>query len=82
MKTTHTIAQLFPVARSRLTQIELDIAAQPESWHQLLQKAINAGAFLKLELGFGIGGLVDVQLLLVSKKGEATPVSIAGSAHA
>lgn len=81
MKTTATIASLFPVVRARLTQIQLDVESQPQSWHDLLQKAIDNGAFLKIELGYGLGGLVECELNLVGKKGEICRVSIAGASH-
>lgn len=81
MKQTHTISQLFPVVRARLTQIQLDVEALPDRWHEQLQTAIDNGAFLKIELGYGLAGVVDCHLMLVSKKGEVTPVSIAGAAH-
>lgn len=73
-----TIAQFFPAMHSQLTTMQRDIEGNPTDWHQALQAAINQGAFLKLEFGLGLAGVVDCRILLVSQQGEATTVSTTG----
>lgn len=74
MKTTDTITQFFPAIRSQLTALQLEIETNPPTWHAALQKAINQGAFIKLEFGFGLAGPVDARLILVSLNGDEATI--------
>lgn len=78
MKTTNTITQFFPIMRSQLMAVQLDVENNPPDWHKALQAAINQGAFLKLEFGLGLAGMVDCRLLLISQKGETNTIQQRG----
>ncbi len=73
MKTTDTITQFFPALLHQLAVMRLAIEGNPTAWHEALQRAVEEGAFLKLEFGFGLAGPVDAKLKVVSLQGvEAT----------
>jgi hypothetical protein len=78
MKMTDTIAQFFPIMRSQLTAMQLDVEHNPQEWHQALRDAIDQGAFIKIEFALVAGGKVDSRLLLVSPKGEAAEICMVG----
>ena len=78
MKMIDTIAQFFPIMRSQLTAMQLDVEHNPQAWHQALRDAIDQGAFIKIEFALVAGGKVDSRLLLVSPKGEAAEICMVG----
>lgn len=81
MKTTQTLTQFFPIMRDQLTAMQLEVSGDPADWHKALQKAIDQGAFLKLEFALVAGGRVDAKLLLVSQRGEVAEITSTGHGH-
>jgi len=87
MKNTHLEA-LFPGVIRQLAAWQNDLSENPADWHAALQRAIDDGSFIRLQIGFGAGGLVTASLTLLAKDGtRAVPISEAefpstGAAHA
>jgi hypothetical protein len=75
MKTTQTTSQFFPIMRSLLQAMQLDVESKPDHWHKALQDVINQGAFLKMECGISLAGVIDCRLVLVSNRGDVVPLS-------
>lgn len=79
MNSTHTLAQLFAYLHSQLMAMQLDVESNPERWHTSIQKAVQEGAFYRLEFGYGLSGVLVCQLVLMSPSGHETlPVSPMG----
>lgn len=63
-----TISEFFPALIAQMASMRAEIERNPRDWHLSLQDVIDQGAFLRLEFGFGAGGVVDARLEVVEPR--------------
>lgn len=71
-----TVADLWPVIHQQLTAMQLAVEHYPEAWHESLQRAVDGGAYFRVEATYGGYGLLGTRMVLVDRKtGETVEVS-------
>jgi len=83
-KQTPHIAKFIACAQRRIEIVRDQMlrCADDPNWLALLHKNIEAGSFLKLEVGYGAAGEVAATVTLIGPKGEVVNLpagSIAGA---
>jgi hypothetical protein len=75
MKLIKKTSANFESAHANMSANERFINNMPEVWQKKLQKVLDSGGFLKIEICLLAGGQVDSKLILISGDGEAMEIT-------